>query len=117
IHVGYRRTLAIVAQDEDPLMIKVIDIGGQHFDEAVAAHLQMDLPAAATLRRHHGDRRAEQQDPEVARSVNEAIRPVVDRLATELSLCNRYHSVTFRGQPLSCVVLGGGEASSQLQDA
>jgi type IV pilus assembly protein PilM len=116
-HIGYRRTLAVVAQGDDPLMIKVIDIGGRQLDEAVAAHLQMDLKSAASLRRHHGDRRSEQQDPEVARSVAEAIRPTVDRLATELSLCARYHSVTFRGQPLNCVVLGGGEASQALRDA
>jgi type IV pilus assembly protein PilM len=116
-HIGYRRTLAIVAENDDPLMIKVIELGGKHFDEAVAAHLQMDEGSAATLRRHHGDRRAEQQDPEVTRSVAEAIRPVVDRLANELSLCNRYHSVTFRGQPLGHVVLSGGEASPVLQEA
>jgi type IV pilus assembly protein PilM len=116
-HVGYRRTLAVVAQGDDPLMIKVIELGGKHLDEAVASHLQMDLASATTLRRHHGDRRSEQQDPEVARSVWEAIRPVVDRLANELSLCMRYHSVTFRGQPLSSVVLGGGEASPALQEA
>lgn len=116
-HVGYRRTLAVVAQGDDPLMIKVIELGGKHLDEALATHLQMDVKAAAGLRRHHGDRRSEQQDPEVARSVAEATRPVVDRLATELSLCVRYHSVTFRGQPLNCVVLGGGEASQTLQEA
>lgn len=116
-HVGFRRTLAVVAQGDEPLMIKVIEIGGKQLDEAVAAHLQMDLKSAASLRRHHGDRRIDQQDPEVARSVDAAIRPVVDRLVTELSLCARYHSVTFRGQPLSCVVLGGGEASQGLCDA
>lgn len=116
-HVGYRRTIAIVAQDDAPLMIKTIDLGGKHLDEAVAAHLQMDLASAAGLRRHHSDRRSEQQDPEVSRSVAEAVRPVIDRLANELSLCNRYQSVTFRGQPLSSVVLGGGEASPGLQEA
>jgi type IV pilus assembly protein PilM len=115
-HVGYRRTLAVVSQGDDPLMIKVIELGGKHLDEAVAAHLQMDAKSAASLRRHHGDRRSE-QDPEVTRSVAEATRPVIDRLAAELSLCVRYHSVTFRGQPLNCVVLGGGEASPMLQEA
>jgi type IV pilus assembly protein PilM len=116
-HVGYRRTLAVIAQDDDPLMIKVIDLGGKQFDEAVAAHLHMDLASAASLRRHHGDRRAELQDPEVTRSVSEAIRPVMDRLATELSLCMRYHSVTFRGQLLTRLVLGGGESSALLQES
>ena len=41
---------------------------------------------------------------------------MLDRLAQELSLCVRYHSVTFRGQPLSRVVLGGGEANQSLAD-
>jgi type IV pilus assembly protein PilM len=39
---------------------------------------------------------------------------VVDRLAGELAMCVRYHSVTFRGQPLVRMVLGGGEATQQL---
>ena len=69
---------------------------------------------AAALRRHNGDRRADQRDPEIARSIAEAIRPVLERLAQEMSLCLRYYSVTFRGQPLAQVVLGGGEASPSL---
>jgi type IV pilus assembly protein PilM len=116
-HVGYRRTLAVISQDDNPLLIKVIDLGAKHLDEAVAEHLQMDVASAASLRRHHSDRRADQQDPEVTRSVGEAIRPVVDRLAAELSLCMRYHSVTFRGQVLQRVLLGGGESSPLLQEA
>jgi len=42
---------------------------------------------------------------------------VVERLAGELSMCVRYHSVTFRGQPLVRMVLGGGEATQQLLDS
>ena len=38
------------------------------------------------------------------------------RLASELAMCVRYHSVTFRGQPLARVVLGGGEATQSLAD-
>ncbi len=49
--------------------------------------------------------------------MNEAVRSVVERLATELSMCIRYHSVTFRGQPLTRAVLGGGEATQQLADS
>jgi type IV pilus assembly protein PilM len=46
--------------------------------------------------------------------VAEAARPVIEKLAGELSMCVRYHSVTFRGQPLVRLVLGGGEATPQL---
>lgn len=116
-HVGAASTAVVIAQGANVLFVKYIDVGGRQMDEAVAKHLQMTLAEAAALRRHNGDRRSDQQDPEIARSVAESIRPVVDRLAGELSLCMRYHSVTFRGQPLTCVVVGGGEATPALVDS
>jgi len=114
VHVGYSRTAALIAQAEELLFVKYIDIGGQHLDLAVGRHLKMDLHEAVALRKHNGDRRTDMQDPEVARSVTEAIRPVVERLASELAMCVRYHSVTFRGQPIVRTVLSGGEATQSL---
>jgi type IV pilus assembly protein PilM len=114
VHVGYTRTAAVIAQCDELLFVKYIDIGGLHFDQAVARHLQMELPEATSLRKHNGDRRADMQDPEIARSINEAVRSVIERLASELAMCVRYHSVTFRGQPLVRLVLGGGEATPSL---
>jgi type IV pilus assembly protein PilM len=116
VHIGYGRTAAVIAQGTDLLFVKYIDIGGQHLDQAVARHIKMDLPEAISLRKHNGDRRSDMQDPEVARSIVEATRPVVERLASELAMCVRYHSVTFRGQPLVRLVLGGGEATQSLVD-
>jgi type IV pilus assembly protein PilM len=117
VHIGANNTVAVIAGGSDVLFVKYIDAGGRQLDEAVARHLKMPLAEAAALRRHNGDRRADQQDPEVARSVAEATRPVVDRLASELALCARYHSVTFRGTPLARVVMGGGEAVTSLVDS
>jgi type IV pilus assembly protein PilM len=117
VHVGYTNSLVVIAQGPDVLFVKYVDVGGRHLDEAVARHLKMSLTDAVALRRNNGDRRAEQQDPEIARSIGESVRPVVDRLAHELSLCVRYHSVTFRGQPLVQLVLGGGEATPSLVEA
>jgi type IV pilus assembly protein PilM len=117
VHVGYSRTAALIVQADELLFVKYIDVGGQHFDMAIGRHLKMDLQEAVALRKHNGDRRAELQDPEVARSVAEATRPVVERLANELAMCIRYHSVTFRGQPLVRLVLSGGEATPQLLEA
>lgn len=114
VHVGYGSTLVMIAQDEDLLFVKYVDLGGKQFDEGVARSLKMEIAEAAALRRHNGDRRSDRQDPEIARSINEATRPVVDRLANELAMCIRYHSVTFRGQPLERLVLGGGEATTAL---
>jgi type IV pilus assembly protein PilM len=114
VHIGGCNSVVVIAQGSDPLFIKYLDLGGKHFDEAVAANLKMPLADAIAMRRHSGDRRAGQRDNDVARSLAEATRPVIDRLSHELSLCIRYHSVTFRGQPLVQAVIGGGEATPQL---
>ncbi|MEX0711042.1 MAG: type IV pilus assembly protein PilM [Pirellulales bacterium] len=116
VHVGAANTAVVIAQGTDALFIKYLDVGGRNLDESVARHLGMEPAEAWALRRHNGDRRTDQQDPEVALSLMESTRPVVDRLANEISLCVRYHSVTFRGQPLARLVLGGGEASQALAD-
>jgi len=117
VHVGAVNTAVVIARGAEVLFVKYIEVGGRQMDESVARHLNMSTEDAIGLRRHNGDRRADQQDPDVARSMSEALRPVVERLANELSLCIRYHSVTFRGQPLSRLVLGGGEATVGLNDA
>ncbi len=117
VHLGATQTLVVIAKGAEILFIKYIDIGGRHLDEAVSQALQIGLAEAAALRRHNGDRRADQQDPEVTRSVGEATRPVVDQLLGELAMCGRYHSVTFRGDPLARLVLSGGEANATLLEA
>ena len=114
VNVGGSRTAAVIGRDFDPMFVKYIDVGGRQMDEAVAGQLGMPQADATALRRHNGDRRADRRDPEVARSIAESTRPVLDRLANELSMCIRYYSVTFRGQPLSRIVLGGGEATEGL---
>ena len=116
VNVGGSKTTVVIARGPDVMFIKYVDVGGRHLDEAVARNLKMSFDDAAALRRHNGDRRADQRDPEVTQSINESIRPVRDRLANELSLCLRYYSVTFRGQPLAQLVLGGGEATPSLVD-
>jgi type IV pilus assembly protein PilM len=115
-HLGATSTVVVIATGTDVLFIKYIDVGGRHLDEAVARHLDMAISDATELRRHNGDRRTDQQDPEIAGTVAEATRPVIERLASELALCTRYHSVTFRGQPLARIVLSGGEATQALAD-
>lgn len=117
LHVGTTNSIVVIAQGTDVLFVKYLDVGGRQMDEAVARHLHLSDEDASALRRHNGDRRADQQDPEVARGIAASTRPVYDQLASELSLCIRYHSVTFRGQPLVRLVLGGGEATVPLVDA
>ena len=117
VHVGYSNSVVVIAHEGRILFVKYIQNAGQHMDEAVASRLRMASGEASALRRHNGDRRRELQDPEVSDGIAQAIRPVIEHLANEISLCMRYHSVTFRGQPICRMVLGGGEASNGLAEA
>ncbi len=117
LHIGYSSTAVVITKGEEPLFVKYLELGGKHFDEAVAKHLSMDVADAASFRRTNSDRRSDTQDPEIVASIAEGMRPVIERIANELSMCIRYHSVTFRGQPLVRLVLGGGEATPTLLDA
>lgn len=117
VHVGYSKSVVVIAHGDRILFVKYVQSAGRSMDEAVASRLRMAVGEASALRRHNGDRRKELQDPDVSRGIARAIRPVIERLANEISLCSRYHSVTFRGQPICRIVLGGGEATSGLAEA
>jgi type IV pilus assembly protein PilM len=116
VNVGATSTRVVVAQGTRAMFVKYIGVGGCHLDRAVASRLKMDLADAAALRLHNGDRRIDQRDPEITRSLDESIRPPLERLAGQLSMCLRYYSVTFRGQALQRLVLGGGEADDTMVD-
>ena len=116
VNVGAGCSMVVIARGNDLMFMKPIAVGGRCLDAAVAQHLEMPPAEASALRRHHGDRRSDQRDPEITRAIQEAVRPVWERLANELAMCARYFSITFRGDPLSCVVLGGGEATKELAD-
>jgi type IV pilus assembly protein PilM len=114
--VGSFNTTVVIAQGTDACFVKYVDVGGDQLDQAVADHLKISPEEAATLRANNGDRRTDQQDPEITASVSEATRGVIERLVGELALCTRYHSVTFRGQAIDRLILGGGEATQGLAD-
>jgi type IV pilus assembly protein PilM len=116
VNVGASSTLAVIARGGDTMFVKYIDVGGRHFDEAVARHLKLSPGDAAALRRHNADRSPHDRDAEIARGLGDAVRPVLEKLSQQLALCLRYYSVTFRGQPLAQVVLGGGEATETLAE-
>jgi type IV pilus assembly protein PilM len=107
----------MIAEGEEVFFVKYVDVGGRDMDDALAQFLDLDRYDACSLRRFNGERREDRRDPEIERSVNQATRPVMDRLFKELAMCLRYHSVTFRGKPIGRMVLGGPEANEELANA
>ena len=43
VHVGQSATVVVIAEGDHTLFVKHIDVGGKHFDSAVASHLQRPL--------------------------------------------------------------------------
>ena len=98
VNMGASNTVVLIAEGQTPMFIKYLDIGGRHFDEAVARHLRMSLVEAAALRRHNGDRRADQRDEEITRGLSESIRPVLERLVNELGCVSDITASPFEGK-------------------
>jgi type IV pilus assembly protein PilM len=122
VDVGGTRTQVVIGRGENISFFKPIEIGGQHLHDAVARKLGISSDEARDLRRRlieAGSAAASaspnapddsRRDP-VRQAVFDATRSIMESLATEVSLCLRYHSVTFRGHRPTKLRLVGGEAS------
>ncbi|MCS7238725.1 MAG: pilus assembly protein PilM [Thermoguttaceae bacterium] len=105
-------TLVVAGSREQPYFVKSVEVTSGHFDEAVARSLGLSVEEAAALRRHQGDRRQDNRDPELSAAIAQATVAPLERLAAEVALCLRYCSVTFRGQAPREIILSGAEATA-----
>jgi type IV pilus assembly protein PilM len=109
VHIGPTATAVMIAQDTQPLFVKYTALGGESLNQVVAKRLDVSAQRAAQLRRS--------ADDDLAETIHESTRSLMEQLAAELELCVRYHSVTFRGRPLERLLLCGPEASAGLLDS
>lgn len=121
VDLGRSGTCIIITRGTELMFLKVIDVGGEHFNQAVAKALNIAKAQAAELRvrimRGGAGRRTEDRSdvtPDMSAAVADALRPLVDRLARDLQLCLRYFAVTFRGQRPDSLTFVGGEANEPL---
>ena len=121
VDVGGARTQVVIGRGENISFFKPIEIGGQHLHDAVARKLDITADEARALRRRlieagsakpaNPNALDEARRDPVRQAVFDATRGIMESLAKEVSLCLRYHSVTFRGHRPSKIRLVGGEAS------
>lgn len=117
VDVGVNRTQVIIGRGREISFLKSIEIGAARLNNAVAQSLGITYEEGRTLRR----RLTEAQDAStdgspggsenVRQTVHDVTRGLLEELAREISLCLRYHSVTFRGQRPTRVRVLGGEAN------
>lgn len=117
IDIGARSTQVVIGKGRDISFMKIIDIGSQAFNEAVARKLAISSEEASGLRKRiHEDNPSGENaahDP-VRQAINDAIRGEIERLTREVGLCLRYQSVTFRGYRPSRARLLGGEGADPM---
>jgi len=122
VDMGCSATRVVVARGRQIVFIKSIDIGGRKFTEAVAAQFNLGYADARQLRVKKAKELSGNLPSPVASpqgksaadsldwNIHDAVRANVEALSSEIALCLRYCSVTFRGLRPAQVILSGGEA-------
>jgi type IV pilus assembly protein PilM len=113
VDVGTRCTQVLIGKGRDISFFKAIDIGGADFNAAVSRKLDIKYDEARALRRRLCETEEGERPDTVRLAVLDATRSVMENLTREISLCMRYHSVTFRGQRPQKVRVGGGEGADR----
>ncbi len=108
VDVGSRASGVALIRGDRVAFYKQIEWGGDTLDAAASAALGLDAATVRDLRRQR--RTGGEVDERVDRAVFDAVRPLLDALAHEVTLCLRYALVTFRGDRPESVIVAGGEA-------
>ncbi|MGD0387995.1 MAG: pilus assembly protein PilM [Tepidisphaeraceae bacterium] len=115
VDVGTRCTQVLIGKGRDISFFKAIEMGGADFNSAVSRKLGIRCDEARALRRRLSEQGDDEHPDTVRLAVLDASRGAMESLTREVSLCLRYHSVTFRGQrPLKVRVSGGEGGDGQL---
>ncbi len=112
LDVGYRYTIVVFGRAGEICFAKHIPIGTGHFNAEIASVLGVAAADAEVLRRKlHRD---EPIDAATRRPVIDALNTTAEQLASEVALCLRYYTVTFRGKRVERAVIAGGGAYEQV---
>ncbi len=120
VDIGRTSTGVSLLRGSHVVFHKPLAIGGDRMTRAAAERLGIEPSTVHDLRRQRkvaslSGREESPLEYRVDRAIFEAVRPIMDELAHELSLCLRYYGVTFRGaRPERCVVIGGEAGEPRL---
>ena len=131
VDVGCRFTTVVFGRGGDISFVKQIPIGGERFNQEIAAKLGININEAETLRGalrmerglsasnsepmgQQADGDKQRLDISTRQTMTDAISAVAQELAREISLCFRYYTVTFRGKRVERAVFTGGEAYENI---
>lgn len=118
VDVGECTTEVMVTRGRVIAFYKQIEVGGRAMTKMAAERLGLDPATVADLRQRRMSGVAGRDgaiDAKVERALFDAVRPLMNDLAQEVTLCLRYYSVTFRGsRPDGVIVVGQDAAEPNL---
>jgi type IV pilus assembly protein PilM len=118
VDVGECTTEVMVTRGRVIAFYKQIEVGGRAMTKMAAERLGLDPATVADLRQRRMSGvsgRDSAIDAKVERALFDAVRPLMNDLAQEVTLCLRYYSVTFRGsRPDGVIVVGQDAAEPNL---
>lgn len=112
VDVGYRYTTVVFGRNGEICLAKQMPFGTARFDEEIASKLEMAVGDAESLRLRL--QREESTEEGTRQLVTDALVSAAEQLAKELSLCLRYHTVTFRGKRVERALVAGGGAHEKV---
>jgi type IV pilus assembly protein PilM len=112
VDVGHRYTTVAFGRNDEICLAKQMPFGTSRFDEEIASKLEMSVAEAESLRLRL--QREESVDDNTRQLVTDALVSAAEQLAKELSLCLRYHTVTFRGKRVERAMVAGGGAHEKV---
>lgn len=111
LDIGHSGTRVTLARPGCVTFVKLLDIGIHRLECAVAKKLQVTIEAAATMLRQPPEAvLTADNSPEEHIAVADAIKPELDTLCKDVSMCVRYFSLTFRCSTLDHLWFVGGGA-------
>lgn len=127
VDVGNQFTTVVFGRGGEISFVKQIPVGGEKFNEEIAAKLGVDINEAEVLREalqmeksfstsNHNlseqpvDGKDQKLEATTRQAIVDAVSEVAEELTREISLCLRYYTVTFRGKRVGQAFFTGGGA-------
>jgi type IV pilus assembly protein PilM len=127
VDVGNQFTTVVFGRGGEISFVKQIPVGGEKFNEEIAAKLGVDISEAEALREalqmeksfptsnrdlseQPVDGNEQKLEATTRQAIVDAVSEVAEELTREISLCLRYYTVTFRGKRVGQAFFTGGGA-------
>ena len=127
VDVGNQFTTVVFGRGGEISFVKQIPVGGEKFNEEIAAKLGVDISEAEVLREalqmeksfptlNHDlseqpvNGNEQKLEATTRQAIVDAVSEVAEELTREISLCLRYYTVTFRGKRVGQAFFTGGGA-------